>query len=108
MALVMTAAPSVEPISRAEAKAHLRIDASDEDSLLSSLITAGRMFVERTLSLALITETWSFYLDGWPRSGTIALPIQPVRPRRWLTPRVKDCVSETPRASWHNPLRSWS
>ena len=79
MALVMTAAPSVEPISLAEAKAHLRIDASDEDSLLSSLITAGRIFVERTLSLALITETWSFYLDGWPRSGTIALPIQPVQ-----------------------------
>ena len=54
MALVMTAAPSVEPISLAEAKAHLRIDASDEDSLLTSLITAGRIFVERTLSLALV------------------------------------------------------
>jgi gp6-like head-tail connector protein len=42
-----------------EAKAYLRIDASDEDSLLTSLITAARMFVERTLSLALITESWS-------------------------------------------------
>ena len=67
MALVMTAAPSVEPISLAEAKAHLRIDASDEDALLTSLITAARMFVERTLSLALVTESWSLYLDGWPR-----------------------------------------
>jgi uncharacterized phiE125 gp8 family phage protein len=37
------------------------------------------MFVERTLSLALITESWSLYLDGWPRSGTIVLPIQPVQ-----------------------------
>jgi uncharacterized phiE125 gp8 family phage protein len=79
MALVMTAAAAVEPISVAEAKAHLRIDASDEDSLLTSLITAARMFVERTLSLALITESWSLYLDGWPRSGTIVLPIQPVQ-----------------------------
>ena len=35
------------------------------------------MFVERTLSLALVTESWSLYLDGWPRSGTIVLPIQP-------------------------------
>ena len=25
------------------------------------------MFVERTLSLALVTESWSLYLDGWPR-----------------------------------------
>ena len=41
MALVMTAAPSVEPISLAEAKAHLRIDASDEDALLTSLIAAA-------------------------------------------------------------------
>ena len=37
------------------------------------------MFVERTLSLALVTESWSLYLDGWPRSGTIVLPIQPVQ-----------------------------
>ena len=79
MALVMTSAPAVEPISLAEAKAHLRVDASDEDSLLTSLITAARMFVERTLSLALITESWSLYLDGWPRSGAIVLPIQPVQ-----------------------------
>jgi uncharacterized phiE125 gp8 family phage protein len=79
MALVMTAAPAAEPISLAEAKAHLRIDANDEDALLGSLITAARMVVERTLSLALITESWSLYLDGWPRSGTIVLPIQPVQ-----------------------------
>ena len=79
MALVMTAAPSVEPISLAEAKAHLRIDGNDEDALLTSLIAAARMFVERTLSLSLVTESWSLFLDGWPRSGTIVLPIQPVQ-----------------------------
>jgi uncharacterized phiE125 gp8 family phage protein len=79
MALVMTAGPAAEPISLAEAKAHLRIDGNDEDALLASLITAARMAVERTLSLALITESWSLYLDGWPRSGTIVLPIQPAQ-----------------------------
>jgi uncharacterized phiE125 gp8 family phage protein len=79
MALVMTTAPAAEPISLAEAKAHLRIDGDDEDALLISLIAAARMFVERALSLALITESWSLYLDGWPRSGTIVLPIQPVQ-----------------------------
>ena len=36
MALVMTAAPAAEPIDLAEAKAHLRIDGSDEDSLLTA------------------------------------------------------------------------
>jgi uncharacterized phiE125 gp8 family phage protein len=79
MALVMLAGPAAEPISLAEAKAHLRIDGNDEDALLASLIAAARMAVERTLSLALITESWSLYLDGWPRSGTIVLPIQPAQ-----------------------------
>jgi uncharacterized phiE125 gp8 family phage protein len=79
MALVMMAAPAAEPISLAEAKAHLRIDTSDEDSLLTSLIIAARMFIGRTLALSLVTESWSLYLDGWPRSGTIALPIHPVQ-----------------------------
>ena len=79
MALVMTAAPAAEPISLAEAKAHLRIDADDEDELLSSLIVTARRFVERTMARALITQDWSLYLDAWPRNGTLVLPIAPVQ-----------------------------
>ena len=79
MALVLTSAPAAEPISLAEAKAHLRIDADDEDALLSSLIAAARMFIERTLGLALITQTWSYFLDFWPRSSCVTLPIAPVQ-----------------------------
>ncbi len=62
MALVLTTAPAAEPISLAEAKAHLRIDADDEDALLTALIAAARMFVERTLGVALITQSWSYFL----------------------------------------------
>jgi len=79
MALVMTAAPAGEPISLAEAKAHLRIDADDEDALLTSFITAARMFLERTLGLALITQGWSYFLDYWPPSCCVTLPIAPVQ-----------------------------
>ncbi len=79
MALVMTAAPAAEPISLAEAKAHLRVDSDDEDALLGSLIVAGRAFVEKTLARALITQEWSLYLDAWPRGGTVMLPIAPVQ-----------------------------
>jgi len=79
MALVLKAAPEVEPISVAEAKAHLRVDADNEDALIAQLIVAARMFVERTLGLALIAQGWSYFLDAWPCSACVALPIAPLQ-----------------------------
>jgi uncharacterized phiE125 gp8 family phage protein len=79
MALVLTEAPEVEPIALAEAKAHLRVDEDHEDALIAQLIVAARMFVERTLGLALLTQGWAYFLDAWPRSSCVALPIAPVR-----------------------------
>jgi uncharacterized phiE125 gp8 family phage protein len=37
------------------------------------------MLVERTLGLALITQGWSYFLDHWPRSCCITLPVSPVQ-----------------------------
>ncbi|WP_069445129.1 head-tail connector protein [Methyloceanibacter stevinii] len=79
MVHVLTAAPAAEPISLAEAKAHLRIDTDDEDTLISSLIVAARMLVERSLGLALITQSWSHFLDAVPQRGCVALPLGPVQ-----------------------------
>lgn len=79
MALVMTAAPAAEPITLSEAKAHLRVDTDDEDALISSLIVAGRLLIERTLGLALMTQGWSYFLDAWPERGCITLPLLPVQ-----------------------------
>jgi uncharacterized phiE125 gp8 family phage protein len=85
MALILTVVPAAEPISLAEAKAHLRIDSSDEDTLLSALILAARMFVEKTLGLALITQGWSYFLDFWPHRSCVTLPISPVQSVSALT-----------------------
>jgi uncharacterized phiE125 gp8 family phage protein len=37
------------------------------------------MFLERTLALALITQGWSYFLDYWPRSSCVTLPIAPLQ-----------------------------
>ncbi|ODA66840.1 Phage gp6-like head-tail connector protein [Methyloligella halotolerans] len=79
MALALTSAPAVEPVSLAEAKAHLRVDQDAEDDLISALIVSARSWVERQYGLALITQEWSFYLDRVPGAGAVALPLSPLQ-----------------------------
>ena len=79
MALVLTAPPTAEPISLADAKAHLRVTGAAEDGLISTLMIAARKQVELAAGLALITQGWSYYLDRWPGTQTIDLPLAPLR-----------------------------
>ncbi len=79
MTLIRTVEPSAEPVTLAEAKAHLRLDHSSEDGLLSGLIRAAREEIERTAGLALIGQSLRLALDEWPRHGTVTIPVHPVR-----------------------------
>jgi uncharacterized phiE125 gp8 family phage protein len=78
MTLLMTSAPALEPIPLAEAKAHLRIDGSTEDVLITSLILTSRLHVEAALGLALITQGWRLTLDRWP-DGDLRFPLRPIQ-----------------------------
>jgi uncharacterized phiE125 gp8 family phage protein len=79
MALVLTAPPAVEPVTLAEAKAHLRVDGSAEDTLIASLIITSRLHIEAALGLALVTQSWSYFIDAWPRGPQLSLPLRPVQ-----------------------------
>ena len=66
MSLLLTTPPVVEPLSLAEAKAHLRVPHADDDAYISTLIVSARLRVERQTGLRLITQNWSQFMDCWP------------------------------------------
>jgi uncharacterized phiE125 gp8 family phage protein len=78
MSLLLTTPPLVEPVSLAEAKAHLRVPHGDDDVLISVLITSARRRIETRTGLRLITQSWSQFLECWPVFGVIDLRLNPV------------------------------
>ena len=79
MTAILISGPAVEPVTLAEAKAHLRVDSSDEDTLVSSLVTAARIHIELACSKVLITQSWKLYFDRWPSRTCVEIPIAPLQ-----------------------------
>lgn len=75
----VTSQPSVEPIDLDEAKAHLRVDHTSEDSIITILIQAARETVEKHTNRSLITQTRVMKLDDFPFFDTIRLTHGPVQ-----------------------------
>lgn len=95
MTLLLTSPPAVEPLSLAEAKAHLRVDGGDEDTLITSLVTAARVHVETTTRRALINQSWTLLLDDWPPEGRVELPLAPLISIGDIEVLNEDSVPET-------------
>ena len=72
--LVRATEPAVEPVTLTEAKAHLRIDGSAEDTLVSSLVTAARQWVEEYTDLTLVHTQWTLRTDSF--YGPVGSPAQ--------------------------------
>lgn len=70
-------AATAEPISQDQAKCHLRVDGSDDDALILSLIRAARMHAEGYTHRAFVRQTWRVTLRWFP--SVIELPVMPVR-----------------------------
>lgn len=72
--------PTVEPLTLAEAKTFCRVDSdlTDEDALISSLITAAREQIEVQTSRAFAVQTLRLTLDCFPSGRAIVLPRCPL------------------------------
>ena len=63
--LEIVSAPSSEPIAQSVAKTFLKVDTSDDDTLITELIKTARQFCEEYTGRALITQTLKLSLDGF-------------------------------------------
>ena len=77
--LVLVTPPQEEPLSLGEAKDHLRVTSTGEDSLIGRLIVTARQSVERRLGRALPTQTYDYFLDAFPRGDAIEVPRPPLQ-----------------------------
>jgi len=80
MTLVLTTAPTTEPVTNTELKDHLRLDQTtfaEQQSLLDNLIKVARAWVEDVTNRQLLQGTWTLYLDEFP--GSADTPIRLIK-----------------------------
>jgi uncharacterized phiE125 gp8 family phage protein len=71
MALKLKTPPPIEPVTLVDVKGLLRIDDSDDDTLIASMITAIRQRAEEWTRRSFLTQTLTLWLDEFPhRSGS--------------------------------------
>lgn len=64
--LIVKTQPAVEPISLAEAKAHLNVSSADDDALIQQLVKAARAHLERVYNVAFVSQSLVMGRDYFP------------------------------------------
>ena len=74
MPLQLVTPPAEEPVSLADAKLHLRVDFTDDDALITSLIAAARQAAETLTGRQIVTARWKLVLDSFPGPSLMGVP----------------------------------
>jgi len=75
--IVRLSQPTVEPVTLAEAKEHLRFDGSEEDDYITALISVSRDYIENYTGRYFAQASFAIYLESFPGGYTpldIAIP----------------------------------
>ena len=75
-AIVEVTPPAETPVDLTEAKAHLRVTHTNEDTLITSLIGVATNTVQAFTGRQLVSATYDYKLDWWP-DHVICLPRAP-------------------------------
>lgn len=71
MALKLITPAAELAVSLADVKAHLRVDTTDEDTLITAYIAAAAELAEQATGRALMPQTWELTLDAFPEAFEI-------------------------------------
>jgi uncharacterized phiE125 gp8 family phage protein len=87
--------PESEPITVAEARMHLRVDDTEEDAYIGTLVGAARRWIERTHGLSLVSQTFDGSVDAFPWDGVIKIDKYPLRSVTSITYHDEDLTTST-------------
>lgn len=94
--------PATEPLTLAQAKKHLAIDHTDDDTLITRMIIAARQKCETQTGRIWGQRTFRLQFLYWPTDGYIRIPIEPVASVTNLKYYDTDSVLQTVTASLYD------
>jgi len=94
MTYTRTPIGSATPFVLASVKAHMRVDAFDDDTAIQGMASAAAIEIEGYCDLALVNQTITTTTDAWPGQA-IALPVGPVAPDTVATVSVVEADGTT-------------
>ncbi len=97
----VTTAPIAEPITLSDVKNHLKVDTTEDDTLIGVIIQAVREYVESYTGRALMEQTVQEYFDTFPSftasnpRGGIEIRFAPLKSLTFIKYKDSDDVTQT-------------
>ena len=107
--LIRTAAPTELPLSLEEVKDHLHVTGTTDDAMISAYLASAVSQLDGDMGLlnrALVTQTWTLKLDGFPSCGYFDLPLPPLQSVTSITYLDSNGDSQTLAASKYRVLNA--